>query len=776
MAVHRNRVIYQSEALFISPDATGYHFTGAKTPLTDVGDGPFGLMTPPVSQLQGFGGTTDDPARNSRGQLVGWQAGDTWPEWCPGETPATKAEFNGKADIDNAVETYTITANQVGAAGGINFNGDGATSTTTLVTNNAAAGFTYTVSAGDADLVPDNGVAIALAGGADHVNATQTFSPNNQGSIIVSVDSDVTSATGGTDGNAFRITYNDTAGAVINAAFNPADATDIIVTYDSTANPAHTDEAVRQAIDALNGVSSPQIVNAVALGAGGQVQTNFANGVDGAFASFAGDVPVEIKELDVHIRAVDFGIAANGILFTGDDATDIDDFVTAHNAVPGNPQLEVVDGGSHILNTNETITLTGGSDGCAKAHGTVIKQLKRVQSANYGFTVNRQDVNQFGHSARLDSIIVESPTVNLDFSYYLLDGYNERMLEFVTDATTNTLSGMLTPELYQAGNNFFIMTTPEARDAVNGDVNLNEDDREDSKSVISLGNGYITDYSVDVSVGSIPTVSVTVEGMNIKSDFGTTGNDLPSVDPRDGSSLSKAWDKGVKGAAYEGGCTGLFSLPPADTAFTGCDENGRDVAALRPGDVVVDLGNGSLMSKSVEGKSHAPVIGSAHVQSVSVNVPLARTTLQRLGSTFGFSKAIDLPLSVTMNVNALVADMKEGNMLDLLCDCSTLDVGVTIYDPECNGCKTKDGQIAMKYELKGARLESENFSSSIGDNKSVDLVFTAQVGGADDMHNGLYISGKEADSNPNGGKPPAWTGIGGQTTGAASGYLFGYRA
>ena len=29
MAVHRNRVIYQSEALFISPDATGYHYTGA---------------------------------------------------------------------------------------------------------------------------------------------------------------------------------------------------------------------------------------------------------------------------------------------------------------------------------------------------------------------------------------------------------------------------------------------------------------------------------------------------------------------------------------------------------------------------------------------------------------------------------------------------------------------------------------------------------------------------------------------------------------------------
>ena len=172
----------------------------------------------------------------------------------------------------------------------------------------------------------------------------------------------------------------------------------------------------------------------------------------------------------------------------------------------------------------------------AKDHGTIIKQLKRVQSANYGFTINRQDINQFGHASRLDSVVVESPTVNLDFSYYLLDGFNERQLEFVTDGEVNALSGMLTPELYQAGNNFFILTGPEARDVVKGDANLNKEGLENTKSVISLGNGYITDYSVDISVGSIPTVSVTVEGMNIRSDFGTTGNDCllyTSPSPRD---------------------------------------------------------------------------------------------------------------------------------------------------------------------------------------------------------------------------------------------------
>ena len=415
--------------------------------------------------------------------------------------------------------------------------------------------------------------------------------------------------------------------------------------------------------------------------------------------------------------------------------------------------------------------------GASEYHGTIIKQLNRIQSANYGFTVTRQDVNQFGHMSRLDSIVVESPTVNLDFSYYLLDGYNERMLEFVTDGVTNALSGALSPELYQAGNNYFILTVPEARDAVNGDNNIHKAGREEEKTVISLGNGYITDYSVDISVGAIPTASVTVEGMNIKSDFGETGNDLPAIDMRDGSYISSAWDKNAAGDRISKGalgCTGLYSLPPATSGYDGCE--GSIAAALRPGDVVVDLNNAGLISKQVSGDANSPLIGSAHVQSVSISVPMGRTTLQRLGSTFGFSKALDVPMTVTMSVSALLSEIKEGNMADLLCDCTKLDVGVKIYDPECVECVTKDESLAMSYTLKGARLESENFTSTIGDNKTVDLTFTATIGGSDDPDNGLFISGKESSDATIKGFPPSWTGLDGRENVPASGLYMGYRS
>jgi len=854
MPVHRNRVIYQSEALFISPDSTGYHFTGALGPVTDSAGvshtAHWGLATPPKDVYQVVGQKSDgaggwETARNEAGQSVGWTCEDgmaAWPDWNPKGLPGSKASFGpSDVDMDNLTEIFDFEASVAPSVGENTAETDivleqAAGGTLTLAQLAAAAtdlagnARPVTITKGDGSLVLDN---------ADAPSGGQTITLTNAQVPVIEAQAGIVYSSGGSgelrviipgsDGNKYRFTFTDTVGATLGVVFNDPS---IDVTYDS-ANPAHTFGALSNLIDADAGIGAV-IANTAPVGtdftdaipaayavnlAPNSAGSEFTAGVDGVAAIKASalnvTVQVESKLAGVEIVADDEGshgnitltqvneTSLNGNPGSGPNGTvTVQDLVDAYNASknPNHTALTVVSGGSNVPNTGVQITLSGGRDWYAKSHGTIIQQLHRVQSANYGFTVNRQDINQFGHASRLDSIVVESPTVNLDFSYYLLDGRNERLLEFVTDGATNTLSGLLTPELYQAGNNFFILTAPEARDAVRGDVSLNENDLETKKSVISLGNGYITDYSIDISVGSIPTASVTVEGMNIKSDFGTTGNDVPAVDMRNGSRISDAWDRGANGdqprACKAAGCTGLYSLPPAVSGYDGClmpgetasdaDGDGKiqSVAALRPGDVLVDLSSKSLISKSVAGNSDTPVIGSAHVQSASMSLPLGRTTLQRLGSVFGFSKAIDLPLSVSMSFNALVADLKEGNMMDLLCDCNEFDVGITIFKPECAGCTVKDitdpDAVAMRFTMKGARLESENFSSTIGDNKSVDLTFTTQIGSSDDMENGLYIYGSEAKDRVKQGEtnglPPAWTGVGGQTIDAVDGYLFGYRA
>ena len=51
--------------------------------------------------------------------------------------------------------------------------------------------------------------------------------------------------------------------------------------------------------------------------------------------------------------------------------------------------------------------------------------IQRVQSINYGFTVPRTDVNQYGQLGQIERIITEVPTVNMDFTYHMAGRTNE---------------------------------------------------------------------------------------------------------------------------------------------------------------------------------------------------------------------------------------------------------------------------------------------------------------------------------------------------------------
>jgi hypothetical protein len=347
-----------------------------------------------------------------------------------------------------------------------------------------------------------------------------------------------------------------------------------------------------------------------------------------------------------------------------------------------------------------------------------IEQLKRVQSANYSFTINRQDINQFGHLGRLDSVVLESPTVSLDYSYYLTDGENERLLGMITDGSLQSLSGMMTRTQNEFGNNYFILTVPEGRDAVLGDQIV----ADANKTVIGLGNSYITDYSIEASVGSFPTVSVTAEGMNIKSDVGTDWKINPAIDPTDGTLT----------------CNSCFKLPPSAT--------GDGQSVLKPGDITIDLKNASLISKQISGDSigyGSEDKGSAHIQSFTLSTPMGRTDLQRLGSSYSYAKEIDFPITCTLTVNALVADLKDGNLLEILC-AEKFDLSIKMQNPQCPiKCEPNSQEEAIVINFNQAVLDSESFSSAIGDNKTVDLTFTTQIGGPEEKLQGVFISGVE---------------------------------
>ena len=387
---------------------------------------------------------------------------------------------------------------------------------------------------------------------------------------------------------------------------------------------------------------------------------------------------------------------------------------------------------NRVIYQSDALFVTTGTVNPTGTHAaTDIGQLNRVQSANYGFNVSRQDINQFGNLARIDAIILEAPTVNLDFTYYLHDGTNERLLGFVTGATSTGLasvsnnvflSGLINADTVStlngipvggghtiSGRNYFIFTSPEGVDA-NGAVLTGTSSISANSNTIGIGNGYVTKYSVEASVGSIPTVSVTLEGSNINVVSGSAGT--------------------VPGTTTESNATGAlqFQLPDPVSGSLG-------LSALRPGDIYMSLQEGLLTDLPA---SDSASNTAAHIQSFSIEIPIKRTTLQRIGNAFGYTKVVDFPLNVTVNVSANVADLKDGaggsagqNLMNLLASDASKTLTFQFGD------STKTSKIA--YTVRGCKIVSENFSSSIGANKKVDIVFTTQIGSPTDALNGVFV-------------------------------------
>lgn len=326
-------------------------------------------------------------------------------------------------------------------------------------------------------------------------------------------------------------------------------------------------------------------------------------------------------------------------------------------------------------------------------------QLMRVQDANYSFDIARQDVNQYGQLAAIDRVILEQPTVSLDFSYFASSGQNEQALGFYLGTAKGALANILTGG--RDINNYYIYVSPEGTDA-NIDTAATGNGR-----TIGIGNGGLTSYSIEAAVGDFPKVSVAAEALNMKF-YGATTGYTPDVNPTDGSANS----------------TSTFAIPTPST--------GIGYTALRPGDILLTVSGVGVNASDLK------------IQNFSLSTDIGRDAIQKLGSKYAFSREITFPVTVSASVEAIIGDIAGsdnlGNALsDIVCDDSkSYDLTFILGSPS-NNCDTSYTPYALKYTLKGAKLDSQSFSSSIGDNKSVTMEFSAQIGGPSDLNKGLFI-------------------------------------
>tara|TARA_Y100000401_G_scaffold115625_1_gene119685 strand:- start:604 stop:2058 length:1455 start_codon:yes stop_codon:yes gene_type:complete len=429
-----------------------------------------------------------------------------------------------------------------------------------------------------------------------------------------------------------------------------------------------------------------------------------------------------------------------------------------------------------------------------------IKDLNRIQSVNYSFNVTRQDVNQFGDLAAIDQCIVEAPTVSLDASYYLADFTNEHRLGlYVTQSGQGTKYGGANASsniarhpvgdqtveasgLYKSAitnlidstttayqKNYFILTAKEGKDAnLNSPSGVPLANSGNYESIIGIGNGFLSSYSTEGSVGGMPTVSIGVEGQNMNfvnlpyrpdgeavtnQGYRTSGSargnspaalasssliglsgESPAVNPINGTKYGHSVCLPIPTGNASGSNMGVIStLRPGDITLTLAKQTGDAITFAATGENTSEPTN-RITSPDYAGAS----IADAHIQSYNIGFDLSRTAIQKMGVKYAFARPVDFPINVSLSVDAIVSDLTTGSLADIInCD-DSFDARVTMRDPSC---ETDPKPIVCNYIVKGLKLDSESFSSDIGSNKTVTLDFSTQIGGPSQKNKGIFMSG-----------------------------------
>ena len=217
----------------------------------------------------------------------------------------------------------------------------------------------------------------------------------------------------------------------------------------------------------------------------------------------------------------------------------------------------------------------------------------------------------------------------------------------------------------------------------------------------------------------------------------------PSIDPALG--IQPTWPPTSGGTALSVPAgTGepvapiILSVPTTNLNTSDVNVTGA-ISTLRPGDITLTLRQSPFADGTASDIPGASIT-NAHIQSYTISFDLGRTPIQKLGSRFAFARPVDFPVTASFSFDAIVSDLTTGNIGDII-DCDTnYDARVALKStPDCNAPTVKN-QV-MVYDLKKIKMDSQSFSSSIGDNKTVTFDFTCQVGGPEQTDVGIFMSG-----------------------------------
>jgi hypothetical protein len=368
-----------------------------------------------------------------------------------------------------------------------------------------------------------------------------------------------------------------------------------------------------------------------------------------------------------------------------------------------------------------------GVDGSSK-----LISINTVTTASFDIGITRAEVKQIGGSRIGNKLAVRQPisqpNVSLGFSYNLTDGRNEKSLGFNVAGDTSFLSGV-------TGNddrNFFLFITEKAEQDFNlrsGHSNL---------SVLSFGNCYVNNYTIDASVGTFPSVTVDYSASNVRFDQQASGTYnpghsnpkydniyasglIPAVN-RENGTLADSFDE--YGYVVKAGST------EETTSSLGGIYNTGEIHYLLPGDIDLFLANPNIGGINLSGENRM------HVQSVSINVPVNRTDLYGLGSEYVYDRRTEYPSLGTLDISAIATTPLSGVTDKIFSHDDAYQMEIRFNTSDASAAKTH----TISAKIQDAKIQSQSISQSIGSEMTFEATFSFEC----NPERGLLFSGLAA--------------------------------
>lgn len=385
--------------------------------------------------------------------------------------------------------------------------------------------------------------------------------------------------------------------------------------------------------------------------------------------------------------------------------------------------------------------------------------ISRIQNISYSFNYNAIRNPELGsteyikHRTFANSIstsripILSQPTVSLNFDYLLYDGSNESKIGFNVGP-----EGFLNYSNFPVDKKNKLYSRPEWNgtnfDAVpdKGDANfyvLIDDtssradvlgDRGginfDGMDVVGFGNCYLSDYSINIAVGSFVNCSVSYLCSNLAYDIiGAAEIKAPSVDGQGERSQ-------VVVNIPENALENDFVEYPNDIG---------ESLALRPGDIDVKIINNKPLSN---GGFHLIDLNKddTSIESINFSLPIERKDINGFGSNYINDRKIQFPIMANAEMTIITRNFEgQGSIKRIFDDDVDCDIEVEMFvrvllddqDPAPNppGGKITDffpeGRPVKKRKIKitakNAKLNQEDHSHQVGGFSRINASFLFEV-------------------------------------------------